>query len=272
MEPYAGFEPQVGEIRAVRTFRVGPGGVLYPLFSAEPWRDGPNTAQCRFAEHAAPDPDCSCGFYAYADEASAGEYAQARYVLAVVSCWGRVVAGSRGVRAEHARIDGLWVSPAVPAQLAASVRSRYRTAGFYDDRAALLHACLPTRLDGYDDSDPGRVNRARWWRALLVAVAVAAGALPASWIGDVPAGRALLAVAVAGLLARAFVFGRRPAADLASRRRSLLYLALSAWLITPLAGAAGVLLRLPLVQVSSLGLLQRRALLREARRFPARIG
>ena len=33
MDAFAGFEPQVGEIRAVRSFRVGPDGTLYPLFS-----------------------------------------------------------------------------------------------------------------------------------------------------------------------------------------------------------------------------------------------
>ncbi len=46
MEAYAGFEPRVGEIRALRTFRIGPGGVLYPLFSNTPWSDGTNTARC----------------------------------------------------------------------------------------------------------------------------------------------------------------------------------------------------------------------------------
>ena len=45
--PDAGqFEPQLGEIRAVRTFRVGPGGLLFPLFSRRPWVDGDNEAAC----------------------------------------------------------------------------------------------------------------------------------------------------------------------------------------------------------------------------------
>ena len=35
---------------------------------------------------------------------------QTRFVQAVVSCWGEVVAGTQGVRAEHARIDALWLS------------------------------------------------------------------------------------------------------------------------------------------------------------------
>ncbi|MDP9094257.1 MAG: hypothetical protein M3N95_15310 [Actinomycetota bacterium] len=46
MDAYSGFEPQVGEIRALRTFRIGPGGLLYPLFSDHAWTDGTNTAEC----------------------------------------------------------------------------------------------------------------------------------------------------------------------------------------------------------------------------------
>src|SRR5690242_10479173 len=149
MEPYAGFEPQVGEIRAVRTFRIGAGGWLYPLFGTTKWTDGPNTARCRHRPpdpanaHDAPDPDCACGFYAYGDDVAAAEYAHARHVLAVVSCWGRVIAGTRGVRAEHARIDGLWMSPAVPAELAAAVGVNYPGSRIYADRATLLRECPP---------------------------------------------------------------------------------------------------------------------------------
>ena len=43
METYAGFEPQIGEIRALRTFRIGPDGKLYPLYSDTAWVDGTNT-------------------------------------------------------------------------------------------------------------------------------------------------------------------------------------------------------------------------------------
>ena len=121
MEAYAGFDPRVGEIRALRTFRIGPGGVLYPLFSNTPWSDGTNTARCRAggasdesAEHRAPEPDCTCGFYAYACEAAAAEYPNARHVLATVACWGRVIAGTRGIRAEHGRIEAIWMSETVP--------------------------------------------------------------------------------------------------------------------------------------------------------------
>jgi hypothetical protein len=47
MDAFAGFEPQVGEIRAVRSFRVGPDGALYPLFSDQAWVDGANIARPR---------------------------------------------------------------------------------------------------------------------------------------------------------------------------------------------------------------------------------
>ena len=118
MDAFAGFEPQVGEIRAVRSFRVGPDGALYPLFSDQAWVDGTNTARCRVSpddpDHGAPDPECTCGFYAYASARAADEYPHARHVLAVVACWGRVIAGSRGIRAEKARIEAIWMSPKVP--------------------------------------------------------------------------------------------------------------------------------------------------------------
>ncbi len=113
MDPYGGLEPQVGQIRALRTFRIGPDGALYPLFSKEPWEDGVNTARCLRKDrppHPGPDPDCTCGFYAYGGEQWVGEHPQSRHVLAVVACWGRIIAGTRGLRAEHFRIEALWLS------------------------------------------------------------------------------------------------------------------------------------------------------------------
>ncbi len=139
MDPYGGFEPQVGQIRALRTFRIGPDGALYPLFSKEPWEDGVNTARCLRKDrppHPGPDPHCTCGFYAYGGEQWVGEHPQSRHVLAVVACWGRIIAGTRGLRAEHCRIEALWLSAAVPADLAARVHLHHPSVAVHRDRSA----------------------------------------------------------------------------------------------------------------------------------------
>ena len=55
-------------------------------------------------------PGCKCGFYAYGTYRAACDYAEARWLLAVVTCWGKVVPGTRGLRAQHARIEAIWLS------------------------------------------------------------------------------------------------------------------------------------------------------------------
>ncbi len=162
MEDYGGFEPQVGEIRALRTFRIGPGGVLYPLFHDGPWHDGANTAICKLATaegadperfdeyHVAPEPTCTCGYYAYANAENTTEQAHARHVLAVISCWGKVIAGTRGVRAQHARIEALWMSDVVPADLAKSVVEQYPSTAIYREQSSMLAEYPPTALDCYE--------------------------------------------------------------------------------------------------------------------------
>jgi hypothetical protein len=278
MEAYSGFEPQVGEIRAVRAFRIGPGGVLYPLFGNAAWFDGPNTAFCRLAQpaeparHAAPDPDCTCGFYAYATEDAAGEYPNSRHVLAVVACWGHVIAGTRGVRAQHARIEAIWMSDAVPPDLAAEVVARHPSVRAYADRAAMLAAHPPTRLDCYELDTPREraVKRAVLW--LAVAVALVVGSLPAHWLGNNTDARVVWAGELCFFLIGALVLRRRRT-DMAAKRRALLFTAIALWLLAPFAGAFGiVLLRLPLIQVGAFGIVLRILLARAARRFPAEVG
>src|SRR5882762_5927320 len=112
MEAFSGFEPQVGEIRALRTFRIGRDGGLYPLFSDVRWAAHANTARCRSpgmgrdeTDHLVVEPGCTCGFYAYADEQTAAEYPHSRHVLAVVACWGRIIAGTRGLRSQYTRVE-----------------------------------------------------------------------------------------------------------------------------------------------------------------------
>lgn len=56
----------VGVVRAIRTFRIGHDGGLYPVNTATTWTLGWNVATCaRGRAHTPPDPDCRCGFYVY---------------------------------------------------------------------------------------------------------------------------------------------------------------------------------------------------------------
>src|SRR5947209_4771697 len=130
MGDFSGAEPLVGEIVGLRTFRIDDSGLLLPLYSGGTWYDGTNTATCSpptghhpRGPHTVPSKDCECGFYAYGTAEAAEQNRHTRYVKAVVSCWGGVVAGTKGFRAEHARIDALWVSPDAPPWL------RHRVAG-----------------------------------------------------------------------------------------------------------------------------------------------
>jgi hypothetical protein len=277
MDAYTGFEPRVGEIRALRTFRVGPGGVLYPLFSDTAWRAGQQTARCRAADlsdpddaHRAPDPDCTCGLYAYATVAVADEYAHARHVLAVVACWGRIIAGTRGIRAEHARVEALWMSGAVPSQLAADVARSNPSAVIYADREAMLVEHAPTVLDCYRPDPPRRPAGTAWLRVAAV-LAVVLGVVPTGWLGGDFAARTVWAVELAAIVvALPLLRGRQ--SDVAAKRRTLLLFAIAIWIAAPFAGVAEtLLLRLPLVLTGALALLERLLNQRAGGRFPARV-
>ncbi|MCW2495761.1 hypothetical protein [Jatrophihabitans sp.] len=292
MEPYTGFEPQVGEIRAVRTFRIGPDGLLYPLFSDVPWLPGTNTARCNAVSlgsqfpsgllgsldpaadtahrpHETPEPDCTCGYYAYASERAAQEYPNARHVLAVVACWGRVIAGTRGIRTEHGRVEALWMSATVPADLAGSVAQRYGAVAVYADKELMLREHPPTALDCYEVEGPELRGRRALVRVTVVA-ALVLGLIPHAWLSG---NRDLLLVwLVEVVVFVAVAFSARGRSGIAARRRSVQSIALVLWLLAPFGGVAGtLLLRIPVIQLTSLILAQRRALSREANRFPARI-
>ena len=278
MEAYAGFEPRIGEIRALRTFRIGPGGVLYPLFSSTSWSDGTNTARCHAgaasdesAEHRAPEPDCTCGFYAYAGEAGAAEYPNARHVLAVVACWGRIIAGTRGIRAEHGRVEAIWMSDTVPPDLAAQVVSRYPCVAPYSDKLAMLAAHPPTVLESYEIEAPRERATKRVALRLAIVVALIVGVLPPHWLGSNQDARIVWAAELCFFLVGVAVL-RRKRTDIAARRRMVLFAAVALWLVAPFAGAVGViLLRLPLIQIAALMMIQRAVLARAASVFPAEV-
>lgn len=275
MEAYSGFEPQVGEIRAIRTFRIGPGGRLYPLFSNTAWPDGAQTAQCAQAQltggtaHAAPDPECTCGFYAYASAAAAAEHPNSRHVLAVIACWGRIIAGTRGLRAQHARIEALWMSPTVPPNLATQVASRYSSVQTYDQPSVMLAAHPLTELDCYEPDPPAERTVVRVGLRAAIAGALVLGMLPAHWYGSNNNGRIVWGVELAFFLIGAIAMSRRRA-GLVARRRALLFVSVALWLLAPFGGPVGVvLLRLPLLQIAGILLIHRMRTTRIANRFPA---
>jgi len=273
VDPYAGFEPQVGQIRALRTFRIGPGGLVYPLFSDEPWQDGTNTARCLRKDvpaHESPAPDCRCGFYAFGSEQSVADYPHSRHVLAVVACWGRVIAGTRGVRAEHCRIEALWLANAVPEDLAARVRENHPSVAVHRDRDRMMAAHPPTQLDCYERPGPGsrRARRGLWLAALASA---GLGVLPVDWLGGARSA-AVLWVALAAAFATAALLLPRRWAGVRSGQR-LLCLATSLWLLASFMGVVGlILVRLPLLEAAGVAGLQYTCMLCEGRRIPARIG
>ncbi|MDP9116049.1 MAG: hypothetical protein M3O28_02080 [Actinomycetota bacterium] len=259
MRPFSGVEPLVGDIVGLRTFRVDDSGLLLPLYSNLSWYDGPNTATCspptgeRGGEangadqmHSTPSPDCECGFYAYGSESAAMQHRHMRYVQAVVSCWGTVVAGTQGVRAEHARIDAIWLHPNVPTWARRRVSSKYPSAQMYTERSAMLAEHPLSTLECYQE--PARRRLLPWAGAGAAGAAfLGLGLVPPSllhgssllwttWLAAV----ITTALAVVWLLVGVHAIGHRAAA--------LVALGVLAWLISPAFGLPGWLLRLPLLR------------------------
>lgn len=291
MTDFAGDQPQVGEILALRTFRIGEAGGLFPLFDDRAWSDQMNTAQCPLAmagdqpiadrpAHVPPDADCSCGFYAYGTPTAALDYPHARHVLAVVACWGKVIAGTRGIRAQHARLQAIFMSDRVPVDLSRLVAARYSDAQVYGDRARMLTRHVPTVLDCYDP--PAPAGRCRRRTAARTAVS---GALLLSlahhWSGTTAAAvlwavqgtlLVLSAILNSAILSSAIPDSGRPAGRPAQQHWVVLAAA-ALWVLAPAAGLAGwLLIRVPLAEVVLVILLVRRSGIAASRRFPAEIG
>ncbi len=247
---FSGNEPLVGEVVGLRTFRVDETGLLLPLYSSHAWYDGVNTAECEppagggRPPHPVVAADCECGFYAYGSELAAARNRQMRYVQAVVSCWGRVVAGTQGVRAQYARIDALWLSPAVPKWISARIAMRYPRARIYRDRDAMLAEHPLSHLPCYELPTPPSVLARAGFVAVGLAVLVLGllpwrlidGAVLVAWVG-VLAWTALAMLAVATM---------QRAPGRAATVGLLLFAA--AWLTAPTLGLFGWLLRLPILR------------------------
>lgn len=127
MEPdFAGPALVLGSVRGRRSFGVLPDGRLTGVFFPQVWQPGENRASC-FHEGGVVvrEPDgrlavrgysarnigpahglqgCTCGFYAYY---RGDPYARARRVSGVIEGYGRVVLGTKGFRAQKARVVAL---------------------------------------------------------------------------------------------------------------------------------------------------------------------
>ncbi|SDI77318.1 hypothetical protein SAMN05444157_0090 [Frankineae bacterium MT45] len=144
-------EPMVGEISAVRSFGLSDDGNLFPVGGSDaPWTPGKNTARCiRGNSHDAPATDCTCGFYAYLDPAWITQrHGITGTITAVVSCWGQLIAGSRGVRAEFARIAALHLPADVPREVVAEVTALHPEVEIYRDIQQMYAAHPLTELEG----------------------------------------------------------------------------------------------------------------------------
>lgn len=277
MEPFGGCEPLVGSIRALRTFRIDANGLLYPVHSDDPWTAGTNTARCLAVDagsppHGAPDWDCNCGFYAYGADIDTVEQPRARHLVAAVSMWGHVVAGTRGVRAQHARIEAVWADDHVAPRLLTGLGLLYPGVALYRDKATFLESNPPTQLDCYlpPSGEAGPLPRAT--TVLITTAALVLGCLGEPVI--VGHWFLLVSAVVAGIVlaARAVILHRR-SRDRRDRAAALSSLAAALWLACPFAGPAGfLLLRLPMLQIALLGSLMRRRVAAVADDIPSVIG
>lgn len=250
MRAFTGSEPLVGEVIGLRTFRVDESGLLLPLYSDRSWYDGPNCATCapptgepERRDHQVASPDCDCGFYAFGSVEAASHYRNSRYVQAVVACWGSVVGGTQGVRAEHARIEAIWLGPGAPAWLVKRVAGTYPSARVYLDRERMLAEHPLSVLPCYAPLTPRR------WRRVAVplsgAVLVGLGLVPSEVLRGALWDAWLAATVVLSALVGWLLLGSRRVGHAAA---AVVAASVLAWFAAPLFGLAGWLLRLPAIR------------------------
>ena len=253
MREFTGSEPLVGEVIALRTFRVDESGLLLPLYSDRFWYDGVNCATCapptgepERRDHQVASPGCDCGFYAFGSPEAASRYRHSRYVQAVVACWGSVVAGTQGVRAERARIVAIWLDPAAPPWLRKRVELTYPSARLHADRDRMLAEHPLSVLPCYAPARPDPLAR-RVAFPIAGAALVGLGLVPSSmlhgaawnvWLGVA----VVLGVAVAWLALGSRAIGHSALA--------VVMAAVLAWFAAPLFGLAGWALRLPALRTA----------------------
>jgi len=154
-----------GSVRVVRTFRVTLDGQLLAVTpaGADParpadaagyaWTEGQNDAGCRRADHTGPVPGQTAPAASTASPATVSFAARSPTARTTWLPWSPCPDGSsparRGVRAQHAQIQALWLSDRVETDLAARIAARYPSVALFHSRQAMLAEFPPTRLPGY---------------------------------------------------------------------------------------------------------------------------
>jgi hypothetical protein len=98
-------------VAAFRTWRIVDGRLCSPYVDVA-WTEPVQRAVCRRpagVHHAAPDPRCGCGIYAYHRLVPelAGTFAAPGTALGIVTVWGSIEAYRDGLRAEFAEVRAL---------------------------------------------------------------------------------------------------------------------------------------------------------------------
>lgn len=117
-------------LRTWRTAVDARGECLTGVYEDTPWPDGAAWlhASCQPAgEHAAPDPDCTCGIHGWHPARTTARRVLASHfdVPGIVEAAGAVQVHDEGFRAQRARPYALVVTPGRNAQLAARLGKRY---------------------------------------------------------------------------------------------------------------------------------------------------
>jgi hypothetical protein len=85
-------------------------GILHSMWTDDPWADGVMQARCdsSFAHGASasdvPDPNCTCGVYAWHRQVPLGASPTRDLVAGAVALWGAIEIHATGMRAQFARI------------------------------------------------------------------------------------------------------------------------------------------------------------------------
>lgn len=126
---------RVGETYALRQFQLKPNGFLASRHQPEVWTTGENlfTCMCFDGPHAVPTVDGRCGFYAYTEAAKNAPAQESEIVHAVVACYGTLVEGEYGVRAEKARIVAVHLPENADARALDRLNSLYPAVTCFSD-------------------------------------------------------------------------------------------------------------------------------------------
>jgi hypothetical protein len=111
---FAGLGFAIGTVKGVRAWDVDKLGRLRAVYKTDAiWKPGENVAKCRYNHKETdkytryPMTDCACGFYAFYKDNN--EYASKHRISGVIEGYGQTVIGTKGFRAEKAKIVALHI-------------------------------------------------------------------------------------------------------------------------------------------------------------------